>query len=446
MAFKDQNSLCLSATRAETVEQYDHAITELSFFRDPSDIIDTLLTDAPDFILGHLLKAYLHMLSTDEDDSQVARTHLELAISHATGDHGNERERWHIQALQQWLDGSMEKASASLDALLISYPQDMLALLIGHQLDFFRGDAWNLKNRMARALPKWDREHPLYGFVLGMYGFGLEEAHEYDKAEQVARQAVELNPRDVWGIHAVAHALEMLNRYDDGVSYMTERRQDWAKDNFFIPHNALHLGLFKLERGELDEIINLSDTMIHNLDTAPNPIVLVDGSSLAWRMYLDNVEFGAQRSEQLITSWQQKMDQNFYSFNDIHAVMAFVAGGDLASAERVINRLRSFLHSGNADTSYFRMTQEVGLPLAEGLVQFGRGNYQEALTTLMPIRQVIHHFGGSHAQRDAFARTLLEAACRAGQADLATALLGERLADRPTSPYNLMKQQQISML
>ena len=50
------------------------------------------------------------------------------------------------------------------------------------------------------------------------------------------------------------------------------------------------------------------------------------------------------------------------------------------------------------------------------------------MTELLPIRNVVQRFGGSHAQRDAVARTLLEAAIRAGDDDLALALVSERLA------------------
>ena len=55
---------------------------------------------------------------------------------------------------------------------------------------------------------------------------------------------------------------------------------------------------------------------------------------------------------------------------------------------------------------------------------------------LHPIRKSVHRFGGSNAQRDAVARTLLEAAIRAGERPLATALVSERLALKEASPYN----------
>ena len=52
----------------------------------------------------------------------------------------------------------------------------------------------------------------------------------------------------------------------------------------------------------------------------------------------------------------------------------------------------------------------------------------------------MHEFGGSHAQRDAVERTLLEAAIRAGRTDLASALVSERLAVRECNTYAWSKR------
>jgi hypothetical protein len=57
------------------------------------------------------------------------------------------------------------------------------------------------------------------------------------------------------------------------------------------------------------------------------------------------------------------------------------------------------------------------------------------LDELLPIRERVHEFGGSHAQRDAVERTLLEAAIRASRTDLALALVSERLSVRECNTY-----------
>jgi hypothetical protein len=86
------------------------------------------------------------------------------------------------------------------------------------------------------------------------------------------------------------------------------------------------------------------------------------------------------------------------------------------------------------------MTSAVGLPVCQSLLHFGSGQYDLVVTGLMPIRTRVHEFGGSHAQRDAVERTLLEAAVRSGRADLASALVSERLANRECSTYAWSKR------
>jgi hypothetical protein len=86
------------------------------------------------------------------------------------------------------------------------------------------------------------------------------------------------------------------------------------------------------------------------------------------------------------------------------------------------------------------MTSAVGLPVCRSLLHFATGSYEQVLEALLPIRTRIHEFGGSHAQRDAVERTLLEAAIRAGRADLANALVSERLALRDCSTYAWSKR------
>src|SRR5690606_25592598 len=117
-------------------------------------------------------------------------------------------------------------AARSLDALLLRWPADLLALAVGHQLDFFVGDARNLRDRPGRTLPQLDPDHPHTGFARGMQAFGLEEAGHYGYAETAGLAAVETNPDDVWAIHAVVHTYEMQGRVDEGIRFLTSRVAD----------------------------------------------------------------------------------------------------------------------------------------------------------------------------------------------------------------------------
>ena len=57
-----------------------------------------------------------------------------------------------------------------------------MALMLGHQLDFFLGDAHSLRDRPIRVLRELGDDHPHAPFVRGMAAFGLEEAGHYGEA------------------------------------------------------------------------------------------------------------------------------------------------------------------------------------------------------------------------------------------------------------------------
>jgi hypothetical protein len=126
--------------------------------------------------------------------------------------------------------------------------------------------------------------------------------------------------------------------------------------------------------------------------------------------------------------------------------MAFIGNGELDRAGEVVAALERVARAdsaGRADaaaTTGAAMTSAVGLPVCRSLVHFGAGQYEQVLAELMPVRTRVHEFGGSHAQRDAVERTLLEAAIRAGRRDLASALVSERLAVRECSTYAWSKR------
>ncbi|MFK4141236.1 hypothetical protein [Streptomyces filamentosus] len=102
---------------------------------------------------------------------------------------------------------------------------------------------------------------------------------------------------------------------------------------------------------------------------------------------------------------------------------------------------RRWLAEGEGDParrtlSNHAMTAEAGLPVCEALVAQGRGDHAAVVGLLWPLRRRLQVFGGSHAQRDAVQRTLLESALASGDYDRARLLLSERDGLRPDSPYN----------
>ena len=159
---------------------------------------------------------------------------------------------------------------------------------------------------------------------------------------------------------------------------------------------------------------------------------------MLWRFHLDGADTG-DRFVALADAWTAADDpRRWYVFNDVHATMANVGAGRIAEAEHLVTRLAAYIGAdgnGTGAGTNVAMTAEIGLPICRALVAYGQERWSRVIEELAPIRRRLQLFGGSHAQRDAWQRTLLEAALRGGELDLARALIAERLAVRPTSAY-----------
>ena len=82
------------------------------------------------------------------------------------------------------------------------------------------------------------------------------------------------------------------------------------------------------------------------------------------------------------------------------------------------------------------ITGDIAAPLCAALLAYANQDYPRTVELLEPIRYDLKYVGGSHAQRDVFHRTLVSAAMKARQLNVARALMSERTADRPTSIWN----------
>jgi tetratricopeptide (TPR) repeat protein len=427
----DRRGAPLSGGSAQALDTYERALAALnSYFGDPVAVIDEALAAEPDFVAGHVLRAGAICMATQRDfEPELEKS---VAAAEALAPKANARERGHIRAARAWLDGDFAGATALWGDVAIEHPRDLLAVQLAHLGDFYNGNGPLQRDRIARALPSWDKSVPGYGYVLGMYAFGLEEMGDYARAEEIGHQALALNRRDPWAVHAVAHVYEMQARLADGIQFLTSREDDWAPDNAFAFHNWWHLGLYYVDIGDTQRALALYDTRIRPKQTGV-ALEMVDASAMLWRLMLLGVDVGG-RWTPLAESWAPLAEDRLYAFNDCHAVMAMIGAGRMAEAEGVVASLAKAAEGGGTNA---RMAGDVGLPLAKGLLAFGRGDYAATIEAIMPIRHIAIRFGGSHAQRDLLSLTLIEAALRGDKKPLARALAAERVANKPQSPLAL---------
>jgi tetratricopeptide (TPR) repeat protein len=416
----------VSGATRQSLACYEQAAKELlCMVDDPLATVDRALAASADMTMAHVLKAWLHLLGTEPAGTAVARACCDAAARL----NADERERAHIEAACALAEGRWAEAGLRLEDLSLRHPRDLLALQVGHQVDFFRGDSRLLRDRIARALPAWDAALPGWHALLGMHAFGLEETGDHAGAEAQGRRSVELEPRDSWGWHAVAHVHEMRNAPRDGIAWLEPTRATWSAGSFLGTHNTWHLALYHLELDQHDDVLRLYDQAIGGTGSSV-VLDLVDASAMLWRLHLRGVALG-ERFDALATRWAAIGGAGSYAFNDLHAMLAFVGAGRAELQRQWLEAQRAAMASG-LDNAVF--TREVGYPAALAVQAFGRGEYARAAALLRGIRSGAHRFGGSHAQRDLIDLSLLEAAVRSGDRPLAAALAAERLALRPRSP------------
>ena len=427
----DRRGVPVSTNNSQSLEIYETALRALNTYRgDPIATIDTALEADPDFVMGHILRAETHL--TMWERSIVPEIEASLVRLGDLDNRSNDRERAHVRALKQWVSGDWNGMRGQLDRLLAEYPRDMLALQIGHLADFYHGDRDNLRGRIARALPAWKRDDPGYGFVMGMYAFGLEECGEYSGAEETGRQAIEVEPDDCWAQHALAHVMEMQARQVEGIAFMEARTDHWAQeDNGFAFHNWWHTALYNLDQDRTARALDIYDQMIR-----PEPseiqLMMLDATALLWRMHLRGIDVG-KRWDELAGPYEKSGEDGFYVFNDMHAMMVYVATARTQPAAKLVNAVESAAVESGTNGM---MSREAGLSIVRAIEAFGRERYGASVELLMPVRYRAHIFGGSHAQRDIVHRTLIEAALRHGDNALATALAAERTSLKPSCPFN----------
>jgi tetratricopeptide (TPR) repeat protein len=427
----DARGLAVTISKPAALDAYERALHAFQTYRgDPLQPLDEAIALDEGFAAAYATKALLYTTLFERRFMREALATLEQGRKAL--ERGNVRERALAAAARTIAEGSWHEGVRLLDHLLAEYPRDIVALQVAHLMDFYRGDALNLRNRVSRVLHAWDRALPGYAYVLGMHAFGYEESNQYPEAERAGRRAVELSGDDSWAVHAVAHVMEMQGRIAEGLAWYRETAPVWdSPDNGFAFHNAWHTALYHLDRGDTRQALAIYDQRFSGaLETV---LPRIDATAMLWRLKLEGVDV-ASRSAPVADAWAAVLEGEggFYAFNDFHAALAFAAAGRrdaLARAQAAQSRA-AIERGDNAG-----MARAVGLQATEALIAYSEGRYLTAVQHLAAVRDGANRFGGSHAQRDLLTLTLIDAASLAGLDATARHYARERLVHKPDSAW-----------
>ncbi|MDX1512156.1 MAG: tetratricopeptide repeat protein [Gammaproteobacteria bacterium] len=431
--FSDCRGLELTADNADAVRHFDAVMDAyLHFARDTGSHLKQTLAADPEFALALCTRGYFFQLFCNGALEAKARQSLESARASAAKRGVTPREQLHLDALACWVAGDLTGAAACWETILMAHPRDILAFKLETYVRFYLGDSARIRDAAARVMHAWDEGVPGYHAVLSVYAFGLEETGDYAAAERAGRRSVELDPEDLWGVHAVAHVMEMQDRRREGVGWLEASAPDWSRGNNFVYHLWWHLTLFHIDLGEHERVLSLYDEKVRSDTESTEYLDICNATSLLWRLEERGVDVGG-RWRELAEKSAQRVEDHLMVFPDTHFALALAGNGSAADLEHMLGSMRAA--AGRPGVTESGISAAVGLPVCEAVAAWYEKQYARVADLLLPVRYEIQRIGGSHAQRDMFWQMLIAACLRSGRVLEARALLAERTVLKPDNPW-----------
>jgi len=409
----------VSTDNPETLRAIDIFVAEfLGYRKDLPVILKGASADAG-CCLANAMAAQLMLFLESAEGPRLALPYLENARQSAGG--ASARERAFLAMIEAAHRDDPAQAVEIARDMAGRWPHDLNANKLGQYHAFNRGDLAGMLDLVERVLPANRENH----YVHGMRAFGLEQTNRLNEAETAGRHAVQLDRRDPWAHHAVAHVMLTQGRTDEGLAWMEGHADTWVDCNsFMLTHNWWHVALFKIDRDDQADALALYDRWVWGQDKTYSQDQ-VNAISLLWRLELYGADVGAR--------WQDVADhvagrtgEHVLPFLDLHYVYALARAGREAKVEAMRRSLAA--HAATARDATWRKVAE---PALRGVIAHARGRYSEAAATLAPIQPLLQSVGGSHAQRDIFTQTWIDATLRAGSGSAIRPLLEERRKARP---------------
>ena len=357
-----------------------------------------------------------YMLRAQADQAREAAEH---ALSLTPGI--SRRERQHIEAISLWVHGQGTASIALIKEHLAEFPQDALMIRLAQRLYMLGCSGAGVANFPAELLALLNSIAPYCGedwAFLGSYAFAHHENGYLDQAMTLARRSLDLNPSNAVASHSVTHVYFEKGEHHQGDEFLGEWLHGFDSRAPYHLHLSWHLALFELAMGRYSDAIAL-----YEKDIRPS-VIAKSAASLIWRLQMYGGEAPPMSWEEVKIQGAPAAERPGPAFRDAHAALAIAASGDTENKDKLLDRLQQEPSKGNL------LAREITLPLVRGVDAFAQGDYPKAVEMLEPVFPQLTRIGGSHAQREVFEDTLLEAYLRSEQLDKAEEILHSRLMRR----------------
>jgi hypothetical protein len=411
----------LSAASPGTLQAVDDFVAGFLAYETRAERIVRAADEAEDSCIANVYAGFLWMLL--EAPQAPAHAARYLAAAERTAPEATRREQMNVLVLRAWIDDDVPRAIAACAAGTDEFPRDLVLLKLEQYFEFNQGDF----PAMLRAALKVLEHNAEVAYVHGMAAFAYEECHLLREAERAARRALELERKEPWAQHALAHVMLTQGRIEEGARFLASVAPTWTGLNsFMITHLWWHVALFELSRGRFARALEIYDRHCWGVAKEYSQDQ-VGAVSLLSRLELAGVEIG-QRWQDLAAHLGARAADTVQPFLTLQYLYGLARAGR-AEARTLLEAVRQRADSAPADSR--EVWTEVALPASEGLHAHARRDYDRAWRELCRAMPRLIEAGGSHAQRDFFEQILLDAAIASGRLTAAQQTLESRRAADP---------------
>ncbi len=376
------------------------------------------------FALAHAGLAFLLMTRVAVPEAKESADRARSVSAGVT-----RRERQQIEVVAHFVYGENTKSYALLREHMAEFPGDAFLLRLGQRLFILGCSGVGVANYPPVFFDLLKSIEPAYGddwAFLGTYAWAHHEIGLFEEGLRLAERSLDLRADNAVAAHSVAHVFFEKGDHNQGSDFLSGWIEGFDRRAQYRVHLSWHQTLFDLANGHYGEVLNRYENDIRPAVAAKNYASLADSASLIWRMHLYGNNPPPAPWEELLALAAPAAERPGPAFRDAHAALAFAMAGDDDSLDRLVSGLRDAAAKGSP------ATEEATLPLVQGIQAFAHGEYAAAVEHMEPVVPQLTRIGGSHAQREVFEDTLLEAYLRAERFDKAEDMLNTRLRQRET--------------
>lgn len=381
------------------------------------EALHAVVDSDPTYSVAHAMAALYAVVFRHPDFDPKAEMSAALAVGV-----DEEWERSFIDAAAATVDiGSVVESVAPWAAHQERHPADLISLIlivIGSTFSTDRALIGGVPERVELAA-RTVGDHPV---LLGLAAMLAQERFDLNAAERLSRRALELEPGGFDGAHPLSHVYFERGDHAEGADWLSSWLPTADHEADFVTHLHWHHTLHLLALGQTDEVYAQYEQLIGSAGMTG----MFDRTSLLWRLQLHEI---VPTGHDPVTPTADEVVAPMLG----HIPMAFVgahaalglAGCDDADGLRQLAATAS--RSGTPGAT------DLVAPIASALAARVDGDHHSACEQLLAVEPEFDRLGGSHAQREVFEDTLIDALVRTGCHDAARARLHARLERRPST-------------